>query len=258
MKHCLTLDDYIQTNRVRRNSEGKLTAPDGNIIPRGNGPLKDRLDRYLTDTAAFYTDLLASTSQHPSFDDLDLSGAYILEAMPFYDEDDSFIEYLQKESSVASETRNPNKPTYIPVVRPSQAPVLRNPSPIVYPSPIESHSLHSQLMSKSQFIKDQVRFSTASKKSYRRHINEPTPTDLSTITTSPELHNLYQQIPDISNESYIHTVMNNQSGAPGLTARELRVSHDSIPLRDVSVILNHTTTTKATICSVGYEFGCQC
>ncbi|KZS90653.1 hypothetical protein SISNIDRAFT_386015, partial [Sistotremastrum niveocremeum HHB9708] len=31
------------------------------------------------------------------------------------------------------------------------------------------------------------------------------------------------------------------------------VSHDSIPLRDVSVILNHTTTTKATIddgCSI--------
>ncbi|KZT31160.1 hypothetical protein SISSUDRAFT_1056620 [Sistotremastrum suecicum HHB10207 ss-3] len=70
--------------------------------------------------------------------------------MPFYHEDDSCIESLQKELSVAPETRNPNKPTYIPVVRSSQAPVPRNSSPIVYPPPIESHSLHSQLMSKSR------------------------------------------------------------------------------------------------------------
>ncbi|KZT31148.1 hypothetical protein SISSUDRAFT_1056624, partial [Sistotremastrum suecicum HHB10207 ss-3] len=70
--------------------------------------------------------------------------------LPFYHEDNSCIESLHRESSVTAQTRNPNKPTYIPVVRPSQAPVPRNSSPIIYSPPIELHTPHPQLMSQSK------------------------------------------------------------------------------------------------------------
>ncbi|KZS86971.1 hypothetical protein SISNIDRAFT_471352 [Sistotremastrum niveocremeum HHB9708] len=51
MRRCPVLEDYVKTNRVKRNSEGRLVTPNGDPIPRGDEPLKERVDKYLTNMA---------------------------------------------------------------------------------------------------------------------------------------------------------------------------------------------------------------